>query len=465
MANSSRTHFPAKGLAAGRRSTTGLGQLTLVEHALCPLDSAQSLRENLIFETGYYYSDKNRHQRKAAVKVTCPAGLSPTDELFLWGLLALTFADCDPTSTSGADADSEFHATPHFCLRKLGLIDQHGKRGGRQYQQFADALDRLAQVSYASDAFYDPVRAEHRKVRFGFLSYSLPLDPQSSRAWRIAWDPIFFDLVRPLGGQFRFDLESYRALDPAARRLFLLVSKIFDRRDTTPRFDLEHLAVDVLGFSPTVAPRNQRIKLHRVMNTLVEAGILVGPVNFEKQPRSPSGSNSAGPSYSVVLHRGPRFNKAAAPDKRTDSDSPLWDGLLSLGFDAGAVGRLLKEFPRPMVREWLDITLAARERFGAKFFTRSPQAYLVDGLQHAKSSGRTAPEWWHELRSRERERVRSLPGDRGAKSPVEQSASQPSDHTAAIYRRVTQAVFEAQVEPAAPKVTPPNLSEVLRPIR
>ena len=107
--------------------------MTLVEHALCPLDAGQSLRENLVFETGYYYADKNRHQKKAAVKVTCPGGLSPSDEFYLWGLLALTFAECDPTGVSGVQADSEFHATPHFCLRRLGLIDQHGNRSGRQY--------------------------------------------------------------------------------------------------------------------------------------------------------------------------------------------------------------------------------------------------------------------------------------------------------------------------------------------
>ena len=196
--------------ATARRSSVGLGQLTLVEHALCPLDPGQSLRENAVFETGYFYSDKNRHQRKATVRVTCPCGLSPADEFYLWGLLGLTFADCDPKGGPGVPADSEFHATPHYCLRRLGLVDPRGNRGGRQYQQFAAALDRLAQVSYASDAFYDPVRAEHRRVRFGFLSYSLPLDPDSSRAWRIAWDPIFFDLVRPLGGQFRFDLATYR---------------------------------------------------------------------------------------------------------------------------------------------------------------------------------------------------------------------------------------------------------------
>ena len=334
---------PTRLLSTGpiRPSSAGLGQLTLVEHALCPLDAGQSLRENLVFETGYYYADKNRHQRKAAVKVTCPGGLSPSDEFYLWGLLALTFA---AAHHSGGEADSEFHATPHYCLRRLGLIDQHGSRGGRQYQQFADALDRLAQVSYASDAFYDPVRAEHRKVRFGFLSYSLPLDPDSSRAWRVAWDPIFFDLVKPLGGQFRFDLDTYRGLDPAARRLFLLVSKIFDRRDTTPRFDVRHLAVDVLGFSPTLAPRHQRQKLQRVVAALAEAGIRGWPGGVrEQRPRDGRKSRAnlhacPGPWATVQQRRSP------AP-AAGESDSPLWDGLIGLGFDPPAVGWLLKDYP------------------------------------------------------------------------------------------------------------------------
>jgi hypothetical protein len=411
----------------------GLGQLTLVEHALCPLDAGQSLRENLVFETGYYYADKNRHQKKAAVKIVCPGGLSPSDEFFLWGLLALTFASA---YQPGEEPDSEFHATPHYCLRRLGLIDQHANRGGRNYRHFADALDRLAQVSYASDAFYDPVRAEHRKVRFGFLSYSLPLDPDSSRAWRVAWDPIFFDLVKPLGGQFRFDLDTYRDLDPAARRLFLLLSKIFDRRETTPRFDVRHLAVEVLGFSPALAPRHQRQKLQRVVGVLADAGIVSGPAVFEKA----AGEAAARGDQSIVLARGPRFSKTTPPNAGTVSDSPLWEALVGLGFDPPAAGKLLKDYPHRMVREWLDITLAARERFGSKFFKRSPIAYLVDNLREAKSSRRTPPEWWHELRSREHQRVRSLPGS--ASSGVT-SAAVP-EHSAAVLRRVTEAVFGQQ---------------------
>ena len=412
-----------------RRSSTGLGQLTLVEHALCPLDVGQSLRENVVFETGYYFADKARHYRKAVVRVTCPSGLSPGDEFYLWGLLALTCAEPEP--------DGEFHATPHHCLRRLGLVDQHANRGGRQYQQFAAALDRLAQVSYASDAFYDPVRGEHRRVRFGFLSYSLPLDPGSSRAWRVAWDPVFFDLVRPLGGQFRFDLDTYRLLDPAARRLFLLLSKIFRRRAQTPRFDVEHLAVDVLGFSPTLARRHQRQKLQRVVATLATIGVVNGPAVFESGPNQ---------SISLVLERGPRFSKLSAPVVRTETDSPLWDGLLALGFDSAAAQRLLADAPHRVVREWLDITLAARERYGPGFFRRSPQAYLVDNVREAITSGRTAPDWWHDLRTRERDRPRPL----SVGSSELGRSDDLLDHSGEVLRRVTEAVFPAGDQPATP---------------
>ena len=121
----------------------------------------------------------------------------------------------------------EFHATPHYCLRRLNVVDQHARRGGRQYRQFTQAIERLSLIRYRNDSFYDPVRGEHRRVSFGFFSYSLPLNPQSSRAWRFGWDPIFFDLVRATGGHFRFDLDIYRRLDPASRRLLLLRASSF----------------------------------------------------------------------------------------------------------------------------------------------------------------------------------------------------------------------------------------------
>ena len=69
----------------------GVGQLTLVEHALCPLDNRTSLRENLRHVCQYRYSDANGCSQTARVAVHCPLGLSSGDEFYLWGLLALTF--------------------------------------------------------------------------------------------------------------------------------------------------------------------------------------------------------------------------------------------------------------------------------------------------------------------------------------------------------------------------------------
>ena len=104
-------------------------------------------------------------------------------------------------------------------------------------------------MSYRNDHFYDPIRGEHRDVGFGFLSYSLPLDPHSSRVWRFAWDPIFFEFCQAVAGSLRFDFHTYRSLDPACRRLYLLLRKIFWRSDVSPDFDLQRPRRQRLGFT------------------------------------------------------------------------------------------------------------------------------------------------------------------------------------------------------------------------
>lgn len=365
-----------------------MGQLTLVEHSLCPLDPAASLVESLVHESAFFYMDGNRHYRQARARIISPSGLSASDEFYLWGLLALTFAQ--------PQADANLFATPHYCLRQLGVIDQHARRGGHQYQQFARAIERLSQVKYLNDRFYDPVRAEHRKVSFGFLSYSLPLDPESSRAWRIAWDPIFFDLVRAAGGSFRFDLATYRELDLANRRLFLLLSKILSRRQTSPRFELRHLAVNVLGFASTVATRDLKVKVWRCVERLTELQV-VKPLDKERLF-----SMTKRGEYVMVLERGDYFTKRRTTDTRPlVPETAVHDLLRGLGFDDQAICRLLRRFTMPMLREWTDITQTAKERFGVGFFKKSPQAYLVDNLKNAAKGNRTPPDWWHEVRRAE----------------------------------------------------------------
>lgn len=399
---------------------SGVGQLSLVEHALCPLDSQVSMKLGLEHHTAFHFTDAKRRRRTALVEVSCPKGLSANDEFYLWGLLALTLSQPQP--------EPEFHATPHFCLRALGLIDSQKRRGGRQYEQFAAAIERLSWVRYGCDAFYDPIRAERCRVRFGFFSYRLPIDPQSSRAWRFHWDGQFFEFVRSAGGALRFDLELYRRLTPAGRRLFLFVTKVFARRESTPRMELVHLAVDVLGMSPGLPVKYLLAKTRRVCDELAIEHVIrpLGTHGILKRAKG---------QYDIMLHRTEDY-QATSREAWGLSESPLMEPLRLIGLDESFIARTLKRFPTSMVREWLDITLAARERFGNDFFKRSPAAFLMDNLKHAATSGRTPPDWWHEIRKAEERQ--QAEGDR--RRTGKDGISQPSGRAA--FDRIRGEVFE-----------------------
>src|SRR5579863_4025304 len=203
-------------------------QLSLVEHALSPLDTRRSLVKGMTFETSFRFPDQNRNRKESHATVVAVHGLSSSDDLYLWGLLGLAL--------SQADASPDFYATPYWCLRQLGIIHDR-KKGSEEFRLFRDALRRLAGVRYACDAFFDPVRREHREVAFGFLSYSLPLSDGQSRTWRFAWDPIFWELCSTNAGALRFDLLTYRDLSPANRRMYLLLKKLFWRSDQSPALE------------------------------------------------------------------------------------------------------------------------------------------------------------------------------------------------------------------------------------
>ncbi len=378
--------------AAGRiLARNGVAQLTLVEHALCPLHSSGIGDATRTHISRFYYRDSAGQRRQGTARVYCPKGLLPSDEFFLWGLLALTCAQ--PT------LEAEFHATPHFCLRELGVIDT-GSRGGKNYQLFRQALARLAAVTYQCDRFYDPVRREHADVSVGFLSYLLPLDPQSSRAWRIVWDSLFLEMVGPAGGKLSFDLETYRGLDAASRRLFLLLQKVFWRRRVSPVFDVRHLAIDVLGFSPSLSQPDLNRKVKSVAQRLLESRLIALPpgVNEVAELVQRMGRGD----FRVQFVRGPYFDRPAQrPNRATIERSPLFEVLLSVGLEVAAIGRILAQNEHSLVREWADITLAAKERFGEQFFRRSSQAFFLDNLKHARTGRRQPPDWWRELNKSE----------------------------------------------------------------
>ena len=369
-----------------------MAQLTIVEHALCPLDTNESLRPDQSHTSQFHFQGRKGRRRTGTATTTLPLGLSPKDEFFLWGLLALTFQQPQP--------GIHFSATPHYCLRRLGVIDSGSNRGGKNYRLFRESLQRLAAVSYRNDAFYDPVRKEHTDVAFHLLSYRLPVDPESSRAWNVYWDPVFFEFCQALGGRLSFDLDLFRKLDPASRRLFLFLQKVFYRRRTSPLLDARQLAIDTLGFSPSLSTGTINRKLRAVSRRLFDHEVISLPEGVT-DPRELVSSRN-GHRYTVRFHRGPCFERPLSRRKRRSvSDSPLFDPLRSVGFQSREIGPILRRYDEALVREWTDITLAARERHGARFFKRSPQAYLIDNLKNASSGDRTPPDWWTEIRKDE----------------------------------------------------------------
>jgi len=373
----------------------GHAQLSLVEHALCPLDAMDSLGGPRIFDSEYSFTDGNRHRCRARVRVACPEGLSPTDEFYLWGLLSLTFSQPTPSP--------DFYATPYYCLRYLGCIDPAEERsGGKNYALFRASVSRLSGVSYRNDRFYDPIRGEHRDVGFGFLSYSLPIDPGSSRAWRFAWDPIFFEFCSAAAGSLRFDFATYRSLDPASRRLYLLLKKIFWRSEISPEFDVSDLAVNVLGFSAQSPVWELKRKLRRSVEVLASHRVVRLP---EGEAHSNAIFSKCGVGrYSVRFHRGSHFDRPSSTSSFHPADSPLYDPLSSIGLDDGTVRYVLKSFDSRHIAECADMTLAAKERFGGTFFKKSPQAYFIDNLKAQATRNRTPPDWWQEMRKEEERR-------------------------------------------------------------
>jgi len=240
-----------------------------------------------------------------------------------------------------------------------------------------------------NDGFYDPIREEHRRVSFRFFSYSLPVDIQSSRAWRIAWDPIFFEMVQSASGHFRFDLAVYRELDAASRRLFLFVSKVLSRRTHLKALRLEHVAVNMLGFSPTLSTREMKAKVSKCLKKLTGLHVLSNAEVFKTSPGK----------YFIRLSRGPYFaQKARREYIPSPEDSPLFETLQAIGFEDAAAARLINRFPTRLLSEWSDITQAAQERFGEEFFHKTPMAFFVDSVTKAADGNRTAPDWWYELK-------------------------------------------------------------------
>lgn len=372
----------------------GRGQLSLVEHALCPLDAKASLQSNLTHHSEFSFYDGNGHKKQANARVDAPNGLSANDEFYLWGLLALTFRQEEP--------GIEFRATPNYCLKQLGIPR---KPGGKEYRLFRDALRRLAAVNYQCENFYDPIRSERCDISFGFMSYRLPLTNDSNRAWRIAWNPIFFDFCKASGGSLEFDLQIYQKLDQASRRLFLLLRKVFWRKANSPKFELRDLAVNVLGYSDALQTKHMKSKVLACAKKLSDLGII--------RPEEGEGwvTRASKGVFKVYFEKGKYFETVQGSFKASLEDvrqSRFYEPLQSIGFDDPSIARIVRKYKSHLIDEWADITLAAIERKGKGFFKVSPQAFFTDSIKNAAAGTRGVPDWWHDLkRSEHREQAKS----------------------------------------------------------
>ena len=383
----------------------GIAQLSLLETALWPLSGKLT---SSVFETSYSYMTASG-QMRAEVKVRSTLGLQNIDEFVLWGLLGATL--------SRPNADGVLLATPYWMLKHLGL-----DTGGSQYAMLRESLVRLTAVSYQNSGFYNPETQEHEYAAFQFLSILLPTIGgvggivDNDRCWRIEWNPAFFRFCRATGGNLLFDLDLYRQLTPAARRLFL---KLKDRFWRCHRvfLNVAGLTIDGLGFSADRPLYKRKFDLTNCIRELLQHRIIslgrgqTDPKDlFLKRGKS---------TYVVVLYAGDYFRqpltKRTTSQKNAITDDPLFEPLQKIGVDEAGIRRLFQNFSRGTISRWVKITDAAmhEQPRGFSGFKVSPAAFLIDGIQN----NRTPPDWMYshekqqEREQWERDKAAFAPGE------------------------------------------------------
>jgi hypothetical protein len=362
----------------------GIAQLSLLETALWPLKGGELPQSK--FELDYTFPTSTV-RKLAHVTVRAPSGLQPKDELVLWGLLGATLVRQDP--------EPVLLATPHWMLRHLGL-----DIGGSQYAQLQESLLRLALASYQNTGFYNPETKEHEFVAFQFLSMFLPTvggvgeTVDNDRCWRIEWNAPFFRFCKATGGNLLFDLDLYRALTPAARRLFLKLKDRFWRMKRA-FMNVDDLTVNGLGFSTTRPLYKRKFDLTACMKELLDLGVI--ELGRGQRDVNDLFIKKGEASYVVLFHQGPYFRREAPTltlrQPATIADDPLIEPLRKIGVDGPAIRRILATHPRSLIQRWIDITDAALHEKPRDFpgFRVSAAAFLIDGVQHR----RTPPDWMY----------------------------------------------------------------------
>jgi hypothetical protein len=171
----------------------------------------------------------------------------------------------------------------------------------------------------------------------------------------------------------------------------------------------------VLGFSPTLTAPLLKQKLSACIARLARKRIVVLPSG--KRPLDLYVKRGVG-QYNVRLTRGSYFDHQVEGEIATES--PLIDPLKAIGFEESSIASLLRQFSHRVLSEWADITLAAKEKHGQRFFKKSAVAYFLDNVREAAKGNRTPPDWWRAMR-KEEDRLQRKQSEEAASSLAEQS--------------------------------------------
>lgn len=242
------------------------------------------------------------------------------------------------------------------------------------------------------------VRGELCDTRFGFFKRRKPTGEGTERGDRFIWDQQFFEFAQHAYGRMKFPFRQYQQYSPGARRLFLLLRKFFHRRAMTPEFDLSDLAVNKLGLhSGTRIPDLKKL-VTAYAQELLDDGVLELPADAT-QLRDCYVKRTAG-EYRIRFHRGPKALRAE--EGRDDQrDSALRLLLRDLDISPTGISWTLDHSNGDTIREWIDITLAAKERGIIK---TTPAAFFMDNLKQAVTGCRQPPDWWRDIRKQEDEK-------------------------------------------------------------
>jgi hypothetical protein len=361
--------------------TSGRSQLSIVEHAWFPLDP--SIRgEAFRHRASFPIYRPGKRVLTAEVEVDCPRGMKPYDEFVFHGLLSLALAEPNPSPV--------YYATTNFVLTRLGL-----NNGGVGYNQLHEAMSHLESATYRCENFFHPIQAEVVKyISFGFVKRCIPLENEAERGWKFVFDTQFFEFARHAYGSLRFPFDLYAQFDPAARRLFLFLRKLFHRQSQTYPLDLDRLSDGILGYDPTYKSWHKKDKVVAAASQLLASDVIALPPAttslrdaFRKVGKG---------KYTMVFHRGCLGQGDGSRDRLRESSQ--YNMLRSLKLSERALREVVDTCPSDLLNEWIQITLAAKER---GLIRTTPAAYFLDNIRQAQAGKRTPPDWWRELQRAE----------------------------------------------------------------